>query len=112
MRAAALARHLGIGASTLSASVQRLTKMGYIVRTRDAGDARALALRLSAQGLHAMQSSSVLDTTRVGAMLDRLSPSDRTRAVDGLRLLAQAALIGAGEQETRAAPRLPMRGKQ
>lgn len=94
MRAAVLARHLGVGASTLSAAVKRLTRMGYIVRTRDLHDARAAALRLSTQGIRAMQASSVLDAKRVAAMLKRLSAADRARALDGLRLLAQAAIAG------------------
>src|SRR5690349_24631073 len=36
--AAALARHLGIGAPTLSATLTRLEKLGYIVRTASAAD--------------------------------------------------------------------------
>jgi DNA-binding MarR family transcriptional regulator len=91
MRAATLARHLGVGASTLSASVKRLTELGYIVRSRDEEDSRALALRLSPRGVRAMQASSVLETERVASMLGRLSAADRTRAIDGLRLLARAA---------------------
>ena len=101
MRAATLARHLGVGASTLSAAVKRLTRLGYIVRARDLADGRALALRLSAQGVRAMQASSVLDTRRVTVMLGRLSVKSRARAIDGLRLLAQAATTGAADHGTR-----------
>jgi DNA-binding MarR family transcriptional regulator len=91
VRAAALARHFGVGASTLSATIKRLTRLGYIVRERDATDGRALALRLSPQGARAMQTSSVLETRRVATVLSMMSPADRTRAIDGLRLLAEAA---------------------
>src|SRR5262245_38842808 len=69
LRASALARHLGVGASTLSAAVKRLTTLGYIVRERDTSDHRALSLRLSAQGARAMQASSVLETRRVTTLL-------------------------------------------
>ena len=91
MRAARLAHHLGIGASTLSAAIKRLTTLGYIAREKDAKDGRAAALRLSRLGARAMQAGSVLETRRVAAMLARLAPSDRARALDGLALLATAA---------------------
>jgi DNA-binding MarR family transcriptional regulator len=91
LRASTLARHLGVGASTLSAAIKRLAALGYIVRERDHHDQRALALRLSAQGARAMQGSSVLETKRVAMMLSKLSAADRVRAIDGLRLLADAA---------------------
>src|SRR5918993_1062703 len=91
-RAAALARHLGVGASTLSAAVKRLSALGYIARDRDKGDGRAVSLRLSPQGARAMQSGSVLDSARVATMLSQLRPTDRARAIEGLTLLAEAAL--------------------
>jgi len=92
MRATALAKHLGVGRSTLSAAVKRLTSLGYISRSRDDHDRRAVGLRLSAQGAKAMQAGSVLDTRRVGALLAQLNAADRARAIDGLALLARAAL--------------------
>ena len=91
LRAATLARHLGVGASTLSAAVKRLTALGYIVRERDANDQRALSLRLSSLGTRAMQAASVLETSRVATLLAKLSAAERTHAIEGLRLLAEAA---------------------
>jgi DNA-binding MarR family transcriptional regulator len=92
LRASTLARHLGVGASTLSASLKRLASLGYVVREADARDKRAARLRLSAQGASAIQASSVLDSERLAALLARLTSTERTRAVEGLRLLAEAAL--------------------
>jgi len=92
MRASELARHLGVGRSTMSAALKRLTRLGYIDRTRDRDDRRAARLQLSAIGGRAMQTGSVLETSRVQAMLARLSRADRTRAIDGLTLLAAAAM--------------------
>src|SRR5687768_1985051 len=89
-RAATLAKHLGVGASTLSAAVKRLTALGYIARNRDDADGRAVSLHLSAQGAKAMQAGSVLDTRRVATMLAHLNDKDRTRAIEGLALLAEA----------------------
>lgn len=92
MRASDLARHLGVARSTMSAAIQRLTKLGYITRARDEADGRAASLLLSAHGVRAMQTGSVLETGRVTALLARLPPAERTRAIDGLALLARASL--------------------
>jgi DNA-binding MarR family transcriptional regulator len=91
VRASTLARHLGVSKSALSASIKRLTALGYVTREPDDRDARAVALRLSVQGARAMQAGSVLDTRRVHLMLAQLTPADRRRAVDGLALLARAS---------------------
>ena len=91
MRAADLARHLGVVASTMSAAIKRLSALGYIARESDARDGRAAALRLSRLGARAMQAGSVLETKRVAAMLGRLPTADRQRAIDGLALLGAAA---------------------
>jgi DNA-binding MarR family transcriptional regulator len=91
MRTGVLARHLGIVPSTLSAAVKRLAAQGYVVRTRDGADQRAIGLRLSAAGARAMQGGSVLDSRRVAAMLSRLTAPERARALVGLTLLARAS---------------------
>src|SRR5262245_2414113 len=91
VRPTALAQHLGLSPSTLSAAVKRLTAHGYIVQQRPDGDGRVRDLRLSKSGAAAMQASSVLESARVRAMLARLSTSERERALDGLSLLAAAA---------------------
>jgi DNA-binding MarR family transcriptional regulator len=91
MRASELARHLGVGASTMSAAIKRLTAMDYIAREADESDRRAALLRLSKPGQRAMQAGSVLETSRVTAMLARLAPAERRHALSGLELLANAA---------------------
>src|SRR5262245_33515052 len=62
MRASALARHLGVVPSTMSAAIKRLSALGYIARGTDAEDGRAASLRLSRLGARAMQAGSVLET--------------------------------------------------
>ena len=91
MRAAALARHLGVVPSTMSAAIKRLSSLGYIARGKDADDGRAASLRLSRQGARAMQAGSVLETARVVGMLALLPVPERAKAVEGLELLAKAA---------------------
>jgi DNA-binding MarR family transcriptional regulator len=89
--AAALARHLGIRPSSLSAILSRLTSRELIERRACAEDRRAVELRLTARGARAMRGSSVLDAGRVAQLLDRLGPDDRDTALRGLELLARAA---------------------
>jgi MarR family transcriptional regulator, organic hydroperoxide resistance regulator len=91
VRATAMAKHLGLAASTLSAAIGRLAALGYVIQQRDSKDGRAVDLLLSAKGATAMQASSVLESGRVKGMLEQLSAADRKRALDGLGLLATAA---------------------
>jgi DNA-binding MarR family transcriptional regulator len=90
-RPATLARHLGVGAPTLSAALRRLESLGYVARQRSDGDGRAIELRLTAKGARAMRDTSVLDASRVRALLATLSEAERGLAVTGLELLARAA---------------------
>lgn len=87
----ALADHLGVVASTLSATLNRLVRLGYITSTPVADDRRQRELRLTEQGMKAMSSTSVLDANRVEALLARLSAKERKDAIRGLSLLARAA---------------------
>lgn len=91
VRATALARHLGLAASTLSAAIARLAALGYVVQRRGAEDGRAVDLLLSSKGAAAMQASSVLESARVRAMLGKLTATQRKHALEGLALLGRAA---------------------
>jgi DNA-binding MarR family transcriptional regulator len=86
-----LASHLGVAASTLSASITRLSRLGYLSSKPAASDKRQRELRLTARGSEAIASTSVLDAKRVAELLTHLNPTDRGAAVRGLQLLAQAA---------------------
>ena len=88
---AALARHLGIGRSTLSAALARLDGLGLILTEQDETDARRKRVKLTDAGRAAIAESSVLDPARVAALLGHMPAAERGRAVQGLRLLAAAA---------------------
>ena len=88
---AELAAHLGVVPSTLSATLKRLGKLGYLSRFPGKLDRRRVELLLTAKGARAMQATSVLETARVRKLLRRLTPEERQRACEGLRLLAKAA---------------------
>ena len=86
-----LASHLGVTASTLSAVISRLLRLGYITSTPNNQDKRKRELRLTAAGAEASASTSVLDAQRVQFMLGKLKADERKEALRGLALLARAA---------------------
>jgi DNA-binding MarR family transcriptional regulator len=87
-----LARHLGVGRSTMSAAVKRLRTLGYIDVATDAKDGRTILVHLSQKGATAMRETSVLEPACVRRVLAMLQPSDRQAALKGLSLLAEAAM--------------------
>jgi DNA-binding MarR family transcriptional regulator len=82
---------MGVTAATMSLTVDRLEKKGYVVRLRDIADRRRVHLRLTSAGVRVREASSVLDAPLVEAMVARLSDEERDAAVRGLELLARAA---------------------
>ena len=87
----ALAAHLGVAASTLSAAISRLSRLGYLTSKPSCSDRRQRELRLTARGAEATASTSVLDKDRVRELLKRLNAQEREAALRGLQLLARAA---------------------
>jgi DNA-binding MarR family transcriptional regulator len=104
LRASELARHLGVGASTLSAALATLEALGYLAREQDPSDRRVQRIRLAERGEIAMAASSVLDPARVTSLLERLDENERRRAIDGLDLLARAARELGGVVHDEATP--------
>jgi DNA-binding MarR family transcriptional regulator len=102
-----LAAHMGVTAATMSLAIDRLERKGYVVRLRDAKDRRRVHVRLTTAGVRIKEASSVLDPERVQCLVARLSDGERTRAIEGLGLLAQAA-----EESMRAGSRQPEAGSR
>ena len=100
-----LAAHLNLAPSSLSATIARLQRLGYVARSISGRDRRAAELRLTPQGVAAIQATSVLDTARLGALLGRLAPAERAAAVAGLELLARGAHALLDESAHAAPPR-------
>ncbi|HEX9368652.1 MAG TPA: MarR family transcriptional regulator [Vicinamibacterales bacterium] len=86
-----LAAHMGVTAGTMSLAIDRLERKGYVVRLKDAKDRRRVHVRLTSAGVRVRDASSVLDASRVEALVARLSDDERARAIEGLGLLARAA---------------------
>ena len=87
----ALANHLGVAPSTLSAAIARLAELGYLTNEPNGTDRRKRELRLTARGAEAIASTSVLNAERVSVLLKKLKPAERKAAVHGMALLARAA---------------------
>jgi DNA-binding MarR family transcriptional regulator len=89
---------MGVTVSTMSISVDRLVRQGYVVRDRSENDARVRHVRLTAAGERLRAAQKVLEPRLVRAMLSRLSPADRAVALRGLELLGAAAREQAKER--------------
>jgi DNA-binding MarR family transcriptional regulator len=86
-----LARHMGVTAATMSLTIDRLERKGYVARVRDTADRRRVNVRLTAAGVRVRDASSVLDPSLVESLMARLGEADRAAAIRGLALLADAA---------------------
>jgi MarR family transcriptional regulator, organic hydroperoxide resistance regulator len=86
-----LAKHMGVTPATMSLAIERLVRRGYVQRERNSTDRRRLELRLTPAGVRIKEASSVLDKTRVRALLAGLAPREREQAVRGLETLARGA---------------------
>lgn len=94
-----LARHMGVTASTMSLTVDRLQNAGYVTRVRSVDDKRRVDLRLTPAGVGIKRQQKVLEPDLVAAVLDRLNAHDRAHALRGLELLAEASskMVAAGD---------------
>jgi DNA-binding MarR family transcriptional regulator len=94
-----LARHMGVTASTMSLTVDRLQRAGYVSRERCATDGRRVDLRLTDSGLRIKKQQKVLEPELVAAVLARLDEPKRRQALRGIELLAEASrqVVESGE---------------
>ncbi len=88
---AGLAAHMGVTPSTMSLSIDRLERRGYVLRKRDPRDRRRVHLLLTPAGVRVKEAQSVLEPARVRGLLETLPFEEREAATAGLALLARAA---------------------
>jgi DNA-binding MarR family transcriptional regulator len=83
---------MGVTPSTMSLTVDRLERGGYVTRERSKADKRRVDLKLTPSGVRIKRQQKVLEPELVAAMLARLGDRPRQQALRGLELLAQAAV--------------------
>jgi len=96
-----LAGHMGVTASTMSITINRLVRQKYVVRKRAMQDARQVNLLLTPAGVRIKSEKSVLDPALVGALLEQLGADERKQALHGLGLFARAAHKDMQNRRTR-----------
>ena len=93
--AADLAKVLDLDVGYLSRILQRFARRRLITRTTSEADARQAHLALTARGQAALAPLQRLARAEVAVMLRHLSPAERGRVVDAMRLI-QRSLGGPG----------------
>ena len=88
-----LAEHMGVGRSTMSITVARLVRGGYIRSARDGNDGRRLALTLTRAGERVKEQNTVLDPDLLRELLGSMPAGERERALQGMETLARYAAI-------------------
>lgn len=86
-----LAGHLGLPKSTTSVLVKSLAGRGFVERSRDPGDERRLAIRLTDKGRRVVEADTVLRPDALATALGALEPATRAALLEGLEELARAA---------------------
>lgn len=91
-----LARQMGVAPSTMSLTLDRLERGGFVQRKKDPNDGRRTMIVLTADGDRVKRKQKVLEPDLIAAMLSRLPATRRKEAIAGLRSLTEAAteLVG------------------
>jgi len=84
-----LSEYLDISAAAASQMVDRLVQNGLVERTEEPNDRRAKHLTLRSKGLALIETGLATRHIWVEAVMDRLSPEERSRVQEGLDILAR-----------------------
>jgi MarR family transcriptional regulator, organic hydroperoxide resistance regulator len=88
-----LAEHMGVGRSTMSITVARLVRGGYIISSRDKNDARRVGLTLTPIGVRVKEQNTVLDPELVRGMFRSMPAGELESALRGIECMAKYARI-------------------
>lgn len=83
-----LAQHLKVAASTMSEALNHLVSLKLVQCSVDTEDERRTKYCLTPQGQLALQDSSVLNTSKLTNILDKLTEQEQIKVINGLQLLA------------------------
>ncbi|MEP6730158.1 MAG: helix-turn-helix domain-containing protein [bacterium] len=90
---ARLASHLNVARSTLSEAIKRLTALGFtrhVTRASEEGQRGGVGILLTNKGVSAIRETSVLETPRLRAVLEQLTPTELRAVARGMSALADA----------------------
>jgi DNA-binding MarR family transcriptional regulator len=90
---------MGVTASTITYTIDRQERGGWVKRQRSKEDARRVDLRLTEAGSRIKKQQKVLEPDLVAAVLARLDDRKRKKALRGLELLGEASrdLVASGD---------------
>lgn len=87
-----LALHMNIAPSTMSEALHHLVSLGYAEFKTNQNDARHTSFTTTQIGRDAIGQNSVLDAKKLETLLATMPETDRNKVVEGLKLLADAAI--------------------
>ena len=90
-RVGELATHMGLSHSSVSLTIDRLQRDGYVKRDRSEHDARVTLVRLTAAGEEVRDAQRVLEPELVDTMFGRLSPDEQANARAAMAALTRVA---------------------
>lgn len=88
-----LAEHMGVSRSTMSITVGRLVRCGYIARSRNKNDGRCGGLTLTPAGARVKEQNTILDPEVLKEMFRLMPAGELERALAGVEYLARYARI-------------------
>jgi len=88
-----LAEHMGVSRSTMSITVSRLVRRGYIAQKPDESDARRVDLRLTTAGLRVKEQNTILDPDLMKEMFRLVPAQELETALRGIECLAKYANV-------------------
>lgn len=92
-RLSKLAEHMGVGRSTMSITVARLVRSGYITSSRDKNDGRCVGLTLTPAGVRVKEQNTVLEPGLVREMFRWMPAGELEMALQGIERMAKYARI-------------------
>ncbi len=95
-RSSAVARALGLDASSVTRLADRLVAVGYVTRGSDPGHRSVVTLQLTPEGKHLVAQVESWRQAELTRIISRLTPRDRILVTTTLRQIVDAAGEGYG----------------
>jgi DNA-binding MarR family transcriptional regulator len=108
LRVSDLGDALSMSLASASALADRLSRLGYVERDRDADDRRTVLLRLSAHGERLVTEQERRSTDRLRRAIEQMTPRERIAVAAALRAFLRVGALGRAQlsasrlQEARA----------